>query len=513
MSLQESPPEEEEDEPVGDSPPAAAAEAPAKGKKPLTRRRRLYAAILFVAHIAGALSSVKAVMDVRTSQGAIAWAISLNTIPLVAVPAYWVFGRSKFEGYVVARRQSDDEARTIREQFMTALADQDLVAVPGEQRPLFAEKLAGLPFTRGNDVELLIDGDETFASINEGIGRAKDYVLVQFYIIHDDDTGRAMKDALIAKAKEGVRCRLLYDEIGTRMDKKSTFFEDLKDAGVEVYPFNTTQGKANRFQLNFRNHRKIVVVDGKEAWVGGLNVGDEYKGLDPKFGYWRDTHLHLTGPVVPCIQVSFAEDWHWAAKKRVGGLNFDPVPAESDVSQSVLCLPTGPADQLEYCTLFFLSTINAATERLWIATPYFVPDEQFISALQLAKLRGVDVKILIPEKSDSKLIQFSHWSFLEELEAAGIEVFHYEKGFMHHKVVLVDDEFASVGTANFDNRSFRLNFEITMGIVDREFNRQVAAMLEDDFSNARRVSAQELKERGFPFRLAVQVARLTAPIQ
>jgi len=482
-------------------------------KKWRPRRRFVYAVILVLAHVAGALTSVKAVMDVRTSQGAIAWVISLNAIPLVAVPAYWVFGRSKFSGYVVARRSSLAEVEQVKESFNAALKDRDLIAAPEEQRPFFAETLAGLPFTRGNDVELLINGDATFASINEGIDRAKDYVLVQFYIIRDDDTGRAMKERLIARAKEGVRCCLLYDEVGTRMKKGSTYFQDLKNAGVEVFPFNTTQGDTNRFQLNFRNHRKIVVVDGKEAWVGGLNVGDEYKGLDPKFGFWRDTHMRLTGPVVACIQVPFVEDWYWASKELMKGLNWDPQPAESGKSRAALCLPTGPAAEMEYCTLFFLSIINAAEDRLWIASPYFVPDEQFISALQLAELRGVDVKILIPDKSDSKLVQYSHWSFIEELEAAGIEVYRYEKGFMHHKVVLVDDKMATVGTSNFDNRSFRLNFEITMAILDEDFNAQVAAMLEQDFAESSQSFTKDFSERGFLFRLAARVARLAAPIQ
>lgn len=483
------------------------------GKNRRPGRRSVYAVILVLAHVSGVITSVKAVMDVRTSQGAIAWVVSLNTMPLVAVPAYWVFGRSKFSGYVVARRSSLAEAQEVEQSFNVALKARDLIAGPNQQRPLFAETLAGLPFTRGNDVELLVNGDATFSSINEGIDRAKDYVLVQFYIIRDDDTGRAMKERLIARAKEGVRCYLLYDEVGTRMKRGSTYFQDLKDAGVEVFPFNTTQGDTNRFQLNFRNHRKIVVVDGEEAWVGGLNVGDEYKGLDPKFGFWRDTHMRLTGPIVPCIQVPFIEDWYWASKEIIEDLNWDPQPAESGRSRAALCLPTGPADDLEYSTLFFLSTINAAKERLWIASPYFIPDEQFISALQLAELRGVDVKILIPDRSDSKLIQYSHWSFIEELEAAGIEVYRYEKGFMHHKVVLVDDELATVGTSNFDNRSFRLNFEITIAILDEDFNGQIAAMLEKDFSEATASSAKDLAARGFLFRLAARVARLTAPIQ
>ena len=294
---------------------------------------------------------------------------------------------------------------------------------------------------------------------------------------------------------------------------RRAYIEELRDAGIPTLPFNTTQGSANRFQLNFRNHRKIVVVDGREAWVGGLNVGDEYKGLDPKIGFWRDTHLRLTGPVVQCVQVSFVEDWHWASHEILKGLNWDPQPAASGASRAMLCLPSGPADPLETCTLFFLNAINLAQKRLWIASPYFVPDEQFISALQLAALRGVDVRILIPDKSDNPLVQYSAWSYLEDLEKVGIKVFRYTKGFMHHKIVVVDDEYCTVGTANFDNRSFRLNFEITMAIDDADFTGQVARMLEDDFTQASPMHLGEFNDSSFWFRFAVRAARLSAPVQ
>ncbi len=194
-------------------------------------------------------------------------------------------------------------------------------------------------------------------------------------------------------------------------------------------------------------------------------------------------------------------------------LNWDPQPAASGASRAIECLPTGPADPLETCTLFFLNGINMAKKRLWIASPYFVPDEQFISALQLAALRGVDVRILIPDSTDNPLVQLSMWSYMPELEKAGIQVFRYTKGFMHHKVVVVDDDYCTVGTANFDNRSFRLNFEITMAFDDRDFTSQVAAMLTQDFADARSVAPRELDKRGFWFRFGVRASRLTAPVQ
>lgn len=465
---------------------------------------------VLVCHLAGALTSVRAIMEVRTAQGAVAWAISLNTFPYVAVPAYWVFGRSQFRGYVTRRRADILETSAAARLFLTNLVQHDLLARPGRDHWLPSEKLARMPLTRRNDVELLVDGEATFASMFSGISRARDYVLVQFYIIHDDEVGRDLKARLIERARAGVRCHLLFDEVGSRLPR--AFLDELREAGVKVSAFNTTQGEANRFQLNFRNHRKIVVVDGREAWVGGLNVGREYKGLDERVGYWRDTHLRLAGPVVSCIQVAFLEDWHWATGETPA-LQWDPQPAPGGADREVLCLPSGPVDDLETCTLFFLSLINRAKARLWIASPYFVPDEQFISALQLAALRGVDVRILLPDRSDNTLVQLSGWSYVEALETAGVRVRRYTRGFMHHKVVLVDDDLATVGTANFDNRSFRLNFEITMAVHDRGFAGEVAAMLERDFESSVPMTGDQLGARGFWYRFAVQASRLMAPVQ
>ena len=475
------------------------------------RRRRWVAAIVLVAHLVGALTSVKAIMEVRTSQGAVAWAVSLNTLPYVAVPAYWVFGQRDFKGYVTARRTKRAELEGFWDDFNGTLEAEGLVVDPEREALFVSEILAKLPATIGNDAELLIDGDATYQSILEGIARAEDYVLVQFYIIQDDSVGRELQQSLINRARAGVRCFMLYDEIGCRLP--DSYVEPLVDAGVEVLPFNSTQGGTNRFQINFRNHRKIVVVDGKEAWVGGLNVGEEYKGLDPELGYWRDTHMRVAGPIVQCVQISYAEDWHWAAEESISGLNWDPKPAPSGASKAMLCLPSGPVDPLETCTLYFLNLINNAKERLWIASPYFVPDEQFISALQLAALRGVDVRIMIPDKSDNAMVNLSAWSYLEDLHEVGISVYRYEKGFLHHKVTVIDEQYCTIGTANFDNRSFRLNFELTMGVRDREFTSQVAKMFEADMADSRLVGEGELEGKSAWYRFWVRASRLAAPVQ
>ncbi len=461
--------------------------------------------------ILGILSAIRAVMDARTAQGAIAWAIALIAFPYVALPLFWIFGKRKFEGYVIERRSALSEASPIAKQAYQTLIDRGLLVRAEHARELPFERLAKLPFTTGNDAELLINGDATFASIFAGIESAREYVLVQFYIFRDDQIGRQLQQRLLERVRAGVRVYVLYDEIGSHgLSKRCT--KRMQAGGIRVRSFHTVGGRANRFQINFRNHRKIVIVDGRHAWVGGLNVGDEYLGRDPKVGFWRDTHLHVQGPVVQAVQIAFLEDWHWAADE-LPALNWDPQPSPTGARRAVLALPSSPADELETCTLFFVATINAATTRLWIASPYFVPDEQFITAVQLAALRGVEVRILVPRSSDNLLVGLSIWSYLDELEEVGVEFYQYTRGFMHQKVTLIDDQYCTIGTANFDNRSFRLNFEITMGVADQELASQVREMLEADFAEAQRITAADLRERSFAFRFAVRAARLASPVQ
>jgi cardiolipin synthase len=286
---------------------------------------------------------------------------------------------------------------------------------------------------------------------------------------------------------------------------------ELAEGGVDARPFDTTQGSRNRFQINFRNHRKIVVVDGREAWVGGHNVGDEYLGRDPGFGPWRDTHVRIEGPAALEVQAAFAEDWHWAAGK-IPRLSWKPA-ASSRADQHVIIVPSSPADGRETATLAFLQAITGARERLWIASPYFVPDRDLLSALELADLRGVDVRILIPDNPDHLLVYLSAFTFVDDLRGTGIRVHRYREGFLHQKVVLVDDRVAVVGTANFDNRSMRLNFEISAVVADAGFAGQVEAMFERDFARSRAMDAGEYRARPFWFRLAARIARLMAPIQ
>ena len=470
----------------------------------------MIAYLIILAQTLGLISSVHALMSTRTSQGTIAWVIVLNTFPYLAVPAYWILGRSRFQGYVKARQASEHNTADLTKLFEETLADYRLPADDVAPAVRAAEQLADMPFLKGNHVSLLVDGEETFGSILAGIDAAQKYILFEFFIVHDDDIGRRVKTRLIEKAAQGVEVFFLYDEIGSH-DLPDAYLEDLRTAGIKVFDFNTRKGKGNRFQINFRNHRKVVVVDGHVAWVGGHNVGDEYLGKDPKFGHWRDTHIRIEGPAALEAQLSFLEDWHWATE-TLPKLNWSP-EAPSNGDQQVLIVPSGPADELETATLMFLHAINSATKRIWIASPYFVPDDAIVNALQLAGLRGVDVRILIPDKPDHLLVYLAAFSYFEEAGCTGVRFFRYTNGFLHEKVMLIDDQVATVGTANFDNRSFRLNFEITAIVVDPVFAAAVEKMFADDFENTREMAPDELNKKFIGFKLAVRLARLTAPVQ
>lgn len=482
---------------------------PAEAKAEKSRWKKIWGWVLIVAYVLGFISAIDAIMSSRTEPGAIAWSFALVTVPVVSVPAYWVLGRSKFEGYVEAFAAAGDEFEQLTAE---AIEGMESSFVEFETRTPGFDALRGLArmhLTGGNDAELLINGDETFDSIIEGIGQAQAYVLVQFFIVHDDVLGRRLKDAMIERARAGVMVAFMYDELGTDITKQ--YKKDLREAGVKVTPFGTRQGWRNEFQLNFRNHRKIVVVDGKTAWVGGHNVGDEYLGHDPEMTPWRDTHVKLTGPIAVQTQAVFELDWYWAQREFLG-LNWNPQPAPDSADKIGIIMATGPADPLETAGMFFVHALNSAQDRIWITAPYFVPDEAIVKALMLASLRGVDVRILVPGIVDKWLADRAMYHYMELLADSNIKFYMHRPGFLHQKVMVIDDAIASVGTHNFDNRSFRLNFEISAVIYDEEFTTEVAEMLERDMATSELLDPTTFKDRPWLWRFSVNFARLWAPV-
>jgi cardiolipin synthase len=448
-------------------------------------------------------------MNTKTSQGAIAWGISLVTFPWLALPLYAVFGRSKFHGYVLLRHVKEEKIHHIIDQCSIDATEKQIVQQHNSKIGAALTRLADLPITRFNRSRLLIDGKETFQSIFNSIDAANEYILIEFFIIKDDRLGRELKNRLIHKAQGKVRVYFLYDEIGSHKLPES-YIREMEREGIVTSAFQTTQGRTNRFQLNFRNHRKIVVVDGLCAFVGGHNVGDEYVSGHPKLGSWRDTHVKVEGPVVQAIQYCFLEDWYWATSE-VPDLDWQFQKAQGG-AENTLLIPSGPADDLETCGLMFTLAINSALERIWIASPYFVPDQQIIGALKLAALRGVDVRILLPDKPDHRTVYLASYSFYPNTLPVGIKLYRYKPGFLHQKVFLVDSACAAVGTANLDNRSFRLNFELTLLNFNQTFINDVEAMLKQDFSESRLVTLEDYTRRGFLFKAAVRLASLLSPI-
>jgi cardiolipin synthase len=469
----------------------------------------LYAALFVLVELAGIAMALRAVMTARTSQGAVAWAIALVTLPWVSLPLYAVFGGRKFRGYRIARRSGDADiralARRIEDQFAPVLRRE----LGAQVQPFAAlERLALMPFLGGNDARLLIDGEATFGAILEAIAHARDYVLLEFFIVYDDGIGRALHAALLECRRRGVRVLFVYDAIGSHK-LPASYIESLRAAGAQVHPFISTRNPMRRLQLNFRNHRKIVVVDGHLAYVGGHNVGDAYLGRVPKLSPWRDTHIELRGPAAGAVQLAFLEDWNWATGE-IPDLHWRAEAVEPR-DLPVLVVPSGPADELDTCSLFFTHLINCAQRRLWISSPYFVPDEPVVAGLQLAALRGVDVRILLPGRPDHRSVYLAGISFVEDMRGSGVRLFRFQKGFLHQKVLLCDDV-GVVGTANLDNRSFRLNFEIAIVVADAQFAGDLAGMLALDFENSREIDDAALARMSLLTRVASRAARLFAPV-
>ncbi len=460
---------------------------------------------LFALYCVAIVFSVRAAQTARTPQGAVGWVVFLLSAPMFGVPLYLFLGHHRFRGYRIARQQSERVVEGIKTFADFSKPDPETMRV--NPRPF--EALAHLPVSRGNGAELLIDGEATFDAILDAIDKAKNYILIQFYIVRDDDLGRKVQDRLIAAVKRGVHVRFMTDAVGS-YGLPSSYFETLREAGVDVADPREQRGPNFRFQLNYRNHRKTVIVDGDVGFIGGHNIGVEYLGQSPRFGRWRDTHIKMTGHVVRQLQLIFTEDWHWARNEDLID-QLDWAGDESDQDMNALLVATGPGDDTETGAMMFFAAITEAKERLWIASPYFVPDIDIMTALQHAALRGVDVRILVPDVIDHRLPWLAAFAYFDEIRDCGARVYRYTDGFMHQKAFVVDDTLAAVGTTNLDNRSFRLNFEAMALFFDPRAANAVAAMLETDFEASYELT-RTLPQQPFHIRFGAPLARLFAPI-
>ncbi|MFI3242800.1 MAG: cardiolipin synthase [Akkermansia sp.] len=457
--------------------------------------------LTLMAYISGFIMAVYAIYYEYSPQTALAWAIALIFIPIPSIAFYLALGSGRI------RRQNKGVLPSSSQQGLRQLWFNQT----DDQHPCLnaIARLTGMPPCQGNRLELLQNGTSTYNSIAEAIAEAKESILIEFYIIKDDYVGRRMREMLVQKARMGVAVHLIYDEIGSHKLPLG-FILRLKYAGVRITPFH---GKrfwlSSILRINYRNHRKLVIVDGKQAWMGGLNVGNEYYGKRNALS-WRDTFVRVQGPVVAQAFYCFVHDWY-----RATGIDLVPslsCHAAPCGKQRAMMVHSAPENQRNTWLMTLLSLCSAAQQRIWLAAPYLVPNHALSSALQAAALRGVDVRIIVPHQGDHGFVHLAMLTFLQDLETSGIKVLAYTKCFMHQKVLLVDDVISWVGSANLDMRSLHLNYELGCLSVDADMAKHVKDMLLSDMKDTIHLSSDFLESLPLYDKFAARFCRLLAPI-
>ena len=365
--------------------------------------------------------------------------------------------------------------------------------------------------TQDNHVQLYDDGAKKFEDLLEDIESAKDHIHVQYYIFKLDNLGKRIYTALLKKAQQGVKVRILYDEMGSRGLRKR-HFKSLLKLGGEIEVFFPSIFPLINPRLNFRNHRKIVIIDGRIGYIGGFNVGDEYLGLNKKFGYWRDTHLRIEGSSVHPLQTRFLLDWNQASDNNIiySERYFPAIPKKGDIAVQIVS--SGPDTEFPAIKNGYLKLLMSAKRYIYIQTPYFIPDNSFLNAIEIAALSGIDVRIMIPNKPDHMFVYWATYSYVGQLLRAGAKIFIYEKGFIHAKSIVIDDEASTVGTANIDVRSFSLNFEVNAFIYDRTLSHELAEIFEKDIFDCTELTLEKYENRLGIIKFKESISRLLSPI-
>ncbi|MGR6899041.1 cardiolipin synthase [Rummeliibacillus sp. BSL5] len=366
--------------------------------------------------------------------------------------------------------------------------------------------------TQDNAVTIFNDGEEKFKALLEDIESAKHHIHIQYYIFRVDRLGTKIVKELTKKAKQGVHVRLLYDEMGSR-GVHVKHFQELIDAGGEVEVFFPSILPLINPRMNYRNHRKLVIIDGRVGYIGGFNVGDEYLGLKKKFGYWRDTHLRLEGSSVHPMQTRFLLDWNQASNTKdiqYADHYFPAITRKGEVSIQIVS--SGPDSEWEQIKNAYLKLIGMAQKYIYIQTPYFIPDDSFMDAVRIACLSGIDVRIMIPNKPDHMFVYWATYSYVGQLLKAGARIYIYENGFLHTKMIVIDDEASTVGTANIDFRSFKLNFEVNAFIYHRETSHKLAELFEKDMLLSTELTQELYDNRSRTIKMKESISRLLSPI-
>lgn len=464
-------------------------------------------------------------LENRDPTKTISWLLVLTLLPGLGVVLYLLFGENLRKRHWHKTRTAvqafwdSPEMQSVRQmerpkQLLDAMCrDADYFDLA--DRPIMRLVLHSgtAPILVGNEVAIYTEGEGKFAQLLEDMKQAKDHIHLEYFIIKDSEIGRKIREVLIQKAQEGVKVRVLFDDIGSwRLYLKPSFLRGLRKAGCETASYLKVRFPFIHQSFNYRNHRKLCVIDGRIGYVGGINIGDEYLHKDPKFGFWRDTHLRLAGPSVYMLQLVFLTDWFIATGEQPLAQQYFP-PLEPKKGRSVIQIAVSGADSPQetiYQAYFY--AIAQARESIYIQTPYFVPDEGLMTALKTAVLAGVDVQIMFPAIADHLCVHYASLSYLEEVLALGAKVHFYKDGFIHSKVVLVDGEMASVGTANMDIRSFMINSEINAFIYDDETVAKLYQIFADDLAHCETVSYEAFRCKSFMQRAKESFCRLFSPL-
>jgi len=366
--------------------------------------------------------------------------------------------------------------------------------------------------TTKNDLKIFTDGHEKFNSLFEDLKKAKHHINIEYFTIYDDQLGKKLRKILVQKAREGVQVRVLYDLFGSKGSKQK-FFKELIQAGGEVTPFMKSKLGYYSFRINFRNHRKIVVIDGSVGYIGGFNIGDQYLGRNKRFGNWRDTHLRLEGSVVLQLQSRFFMDWNASAKRQKVQFSLDYF-SQSNVQNNIpmQIVSSGPENDIQKIKQGYIKMIMGAKHSIWIETPYFIPDDALMEALLIAIRSGIEVRIVIPQMPDHPFVYRATEYYVQQLLKAGARIYSYQNGFMHAKTIVVDNMITSVGSANWDIRSFKLNFEANAFMYDPKVAEQIIATIKNDLKDARELDEEYFKQQSSWKKFRQLASRLISPI-
>lgn len=445
------------------------------------------------------------ILEKRSPTATLAWIFGLAFLPLIGVPVYLWLGPKRFErkkSNLLAARAA--VGHTTEEVAHVHKID----PVPASLMRL-ATRLDGMPPMHATSVRVFGEGDETYDAIDAAIRAAKHHVHLEYYIFRDDGAGRRVMDALVDRAKAGVEVRLLFDAVGSKLSRASR--KALTSAGVRLAPFNPAfSGKLGQRLFNFRTHRKIVVVDGRVGFTGGINVTDDHSAKANGAKAWRDTHLEVVGEAVHGLQRTFLENWRFASGEQKSGAELDAYfPPGEEADNLVQIVASGPDDTSRAIEALYLAAIGTATKRVWLTTPYFVPSESLLAAICLAGWRGVDVQLVLPTKTDSKMVDLASASFHDPLLRSGVRVHLYTPRMLHAKTAVIDDV-AIIGTANLDDRSLKLNFEVVAACYGGPVVARLVQLFEADKERSRLKMRLEDKAP-LRQRLAQSFARLFAP--